>query len=108
MEDLSNGVKGLAITDDLEKTEKERIDLLYEFVKRKRADGNLGVAGADKEILNEAERLEVRDKGPLVLAELLLDNNILAQVIKLLKGLLSLPQNDLYCAKSHAGSKLEN
>jgi translation initiation factor 5 len=80
MEDLSNGVKGLAITDDLDKTEKERIDMLYEFVKRKRADGKLGVAGVDKEILNEAERLEVKDKGPLVLAELLLDNSILSQV----------------------------
>jgi translation initiation factor 5 len=80
MEDLSNGVKGLAITDDLDKTEKERIDMLYEFVKRKRADGKLGVAGVDKEILNEAERLEVKDKGPLVLAELLLDNSILSQI----------------------------
>ena len=33
-----------------------------------------------KEILHEAERLEVKDKVPLILVELLLNENILAQV----------------------------
>ena len=34
----------------------------------------------EKEIVLEAERLEIRDKAPLVLAELLLDVNIIAQI----------------------------
>jgi len=40
------------------------------------------VSGADreKEIVLEAERLEIRDKAPLVLAELLYDTNIIAQI----------------------------
>ncbi|CAG0922511.1 unnamed protein product [Notodromas monacha] len=79
MEDLSNGVKNLAVTDDLEKTEKERIDILYNYVKAKKEAGKLAVAGVDKDILNEAERLDVRDKGTLVLAELLFDSSILLQ-----------------------------
>ena len=36
--------------------------------------------GADKDFLTEAERLEVKDKGPLILAELLLDENVTAQL----------------------------
>ncbi|CAG0917408.1 unnamed protein product [Notodromas monacha] len=80
MEDLSNGVKNLAVTDDIEKTEKERIDILYDYVKSKKESGKLTIAGADKDVLNEAERLDVRDKGPLILAELLFDSSILQQV----------------------------
>lgn len=34
----------------------------------------------EKEIVLEAERLEIRDKAPLVLAELLYDTTILAQI----------------------------
>jgi len=34
----------------------------------------------EKEIVLEAERLEIRDKAPLVLAELLYDTNIIAQI----------------------------
>lgn len=40
------------------------------------------VAGADAEILGEAERLEVKDKAALVLVELLMDKNILVQIKK--------------------------
>lgn len=78
MQDLTHGAKGLTVNDDLEKTEKARIDLFYEFVRTRRDCGQL--AGADKEILAEAERLDVRDKGPLVLSELLFTENMLAQV----------------------------
>ena len=37
-------------------------------------------AEREKEIVLEAERLEIRDKAPLVLAELLYDTNIIAQI----------------------------
>lgn len=36
--------------------------------------------GCDKEFLVEAERLDVKDKGPLILAELLLDEQVLTQL----------------------------
>lgn len=35
---------------------------------------------AAKEILGEAERLDIKDKAPLVLCELLFDENILSQI----------------------------
>ncbi|KAK7863936.1 hypothetical protein R5R35_012446 [Gryllus longicercus] len=80
MQDLTEGAKGMTITDDLEKTEKERLDLIYEMVKRKRDAGTIG--SANKELLAEAERLEVKSKVPLVLAELLFDQNMHQQVKK--------------------------
>lgn len=40
------------------------------------------IDSADKEILAEAERLEVRAMGPLILSELLFDENIREQIKK--------------------------
>lgn len=80
MEDLTSGVKGLTISDDLEKTPKERADLFYTFVKQRRDQGIISKAGMDKEIVGEAERLDVKDKAPLILCEVLFDSNILTQV----------------------------
>ena len=81
MEDLTNGAKGLTISDDMEKTPKERIDLFYSFVKQRRDQGMLTKPGIDKDIVSEAERLDVKDKAPLILCELIFDSNILSQVI---------------------------
>ena len=33
MEELSGAAKGLALTDDLEKTDKDRMDIIYKLVK---------------------------------------------------------------------------
>ncbi|XP_070578994.1 eukaryotic translation initiation factor 5-like isoform X2 [Ptychodera flava] len=78
MEALTDGAKGMTLTDDLEKTQGERVDLFYNYVKVKKDKGQL--AGADKDILAEAERLEVKDKAALVLAELLFDKNMISQI----------------------------
>ncbi|CAG0914412.1 unnamed protein product [Notodromas monacha] len=78
--DLSDGIKTLAITDDLEKTEKERVDIFYNFVKEKKEQGKLSNAGIDKELLTEAERLDIKDKAPLILSEVLFDSSMLQQV----------------------------
>lgn len=80
MEDLTSGAKGLTISEDLEKTPKERIDLFYSFVKQRRDQGLLTKPGTDKDIVTESERLDVKDKAPLILCELIFDSNILAQV----------------------------
>uniref|UniRef100_A0A1E1XAA5 Eukaryotic translation initiation factor 5 n=1 Tax=Amblyomma aureolatum TaxID=187763 RepID=A0A1E1XAA5_9ACAR len=76
LEALTAGAKGLMLDDDLEKTEQERMDIFYNYVKAHKGAGNLD----GKEVVGEAERLEVRDKAPLVLCELLFDENILSQV----------------------------
>lgn len=51
-------------------------------MKQKRDQDLLGSPATQKELVNEAERLEVKTKAPLILAELLFDQNILAQVKK--------------------------
>lgn len=94
MQDLTDGAKNMTINDDLEKTEKERMDILYNLVKAKRDAGLLENAQVQKEILNEAERLEVKAKAPLVLAELLFDQNILAQIKKYRMVFLRFTLND--------------
>lgn len=82
MQDLTDGAKNMTINDDLEKTEKERMDLLYNLVKTKKEADLLDSALAQKELLNEAERLEIKTKAPLILAELLYDQNIFSQAKK--------------------------
>jgi len=80
MEDLTSGAKGLTISDDLEKTEKERVDLFHSYVKQRR-DQEMD-AKLEKDIFGEAERLEVKDKAPLVVCELFFGANILADLKK--------------------------
>lgn len=94
MQDLTDGAKNITISDDLEKPEKERIDLLYETVKAKRDAGVLDSAQAQKELVNEAERLDIKTKTPLILAELLFDQNILTQVKKHRMLILRFTLND--------------
>ncbi|GFR68496.1 eukaryotic translation initiation factor, partial [Elysia marginata] len=81
-EELSNAAKGLAFTDDLEKSAEDRLNMIYEMVKQKKDDDNLNSAASVKEIVTEAERLEVKEKVPLVLVELLLTDKLLAQLQK--------------------------
>lgn len=73
-------VQGLTITDDLEKTEKERMDLFYNNVKQRKDAGMLQQPTTAKELVAEAERLEIKTKAPLVLAELLFSEKILLEV----------------------------
>jgi translation initiation factor 5 len=81
VEGLSQGIKALAVDDDIEKTEGERLDIFEKFVKSKlNAKASLDL-NDEKEITTEAERLEVTNKGPLVLCVLLFDDKkILAQI----------------------------
>ena len=94
MQDLTDGAKNMTINDDLERPEKERMDILYVFVKNKRDLGVLDKSQAHKEIVSEAERLEIKTKATLVLAELLFDQNILSQIKKHRVFLLRFTHND--------------
>nr|CAI5818370.1 unnamed protein product [Callosobruchus analis] len=66
MLDLTDGAKNMTISDDLEKSEKERMDILYNLVKTRRDTGQLENAQTQKEILNEAERLEIKQKVSII------------------------------------------
>lgn len=85
MKDLSSGVKGLAMDDDMEKPESERINIFHAFLQIKAEEAGEGVAmGAQtvKEAFIEAERLEVTNKAPLVLCEVLLTGDKVIEKIK--------------------------
>jgi len=82
LQDLTDGAKNLTLTEDLEKTEKERMDIFYAIVKSKIEAGTIESPAVAKELLGEAERLEIKSKSPLVLAELLFDEKIHVQIKK--------------------------
>ena len=80
MKDLSMGVKSLAMDNDMEKTEKEKMDIFHQFVNSKKEEGKL-TQTSEKEILTEAERLEIVNKATIVLCEVMLDGDkVVAQI----------------------------
>lgn len=72
----------MTISDDYDKTEKERIDIFYEIVKKKLNAGKLESVADHKDLLIEAERLDIVNKASLVLAELLFSENLPQDVRK--------------------------
>jgi len=78
MESLTSGAKTLMLNDDLEKSPQERLDLFYEFVKKHKETGK--IENLQKELVGEAERLDIKDKAVLVLCELLLGEHIVHEV----------------------------
>lgn len=81
---LTAGVKNLTVSNDIEKTQSERLEVFFELCKAKVDDGSLK-PGADvtvfKDIAGEAERLEIKEnKAVMVLVEVLLDDNIIKQI----------------------------
>lgn len=99
MQDLTDGAKNITISEDTEKTEKERIDIFYDYVKKRRDTGDLDSVQAHKELHNEANRLEVHQKATLVLAELLFSANIIAEVKKHRNLLLRFTHDDTKAQK---------
>lgn len=81
MKELTSGVKGLAMDDDLEKSEHQRVNILHNFIQDKvdKTSSSLDI-GDEKAIHTEAERLEIVNKAPIVLCELLFDEKVLTQV----------------------------
>jgi len=94
MLDLTDGAKNITISEDTEKTEKERMDIFYEYVKRRRDNGQLDNVQTHKELHAEAVRLEVNQKAPLILAELLFSANITGDIKKQRNLLLRFTHED--------------
>eukprot|EP00091_Calanus_sinicus_P008039 TRINITY_DN1953_c0_g1_i3.p1 TRINITY_DN1953_c0_g1~~TRINITY_DN1953_c0_g1_i3.p1 ORF type:complete len:354 (+),score=167.66 TRINITY_DN1953_c0_g1_i3:879-1940(+) len=76
MEALSGGLGGLVIDNDLEKSEVDRINIFHKFVVIKKNAGPIHQGAAAKEVVAEADRLEVKNKAPIVLCELLFDDKM--------------------------------
>lgn len=94
MHDLTDGAKTMTISDDSEKTEKERLDLFYDFVKKRRDANQLDNVQIHRELVVEAERLDISQKASLVLAELLFSVNIIQEVRKHRNLLLRFTHNN--------------
>lgn len=99
MQDLTDGAKNITISEDTEKSEKERMDIFYESVKKRRDAGELENVQSHKELHNEANRLEVHQKATLILAELLFSANIIAEVKKHRNLLLRFTHDDAKAQK---------
>lgn len=102
MAGLGEGVKGLTFNNDLEKSVEERFNIFFKFVKNKINEGvdNL----PDKEILAEAERLDIKDRGVMVLAELLFNEDILNQIPKHRKLFLRFLNDNQKAQKNFLGA----
>ena len=72
-EQLTSGISSLVIDSDMEKTEEERVNIFFKYVQVKKGMINSSVA---KEILAEAERLEIKSKAAMVLCELLFNDKM--------------------------------
>ncbi|KAJ2937470.1 hypothetical protein O0L34_g19176 [Tuta absoluta] len=88
MQDLTEGAKSMTLTEDSEKNEKQRMDLFYAYLKARAAANDADGAKSANEILHEAERLEVKSKAPLVIFEILVRPNSIANDVKKYRGLL--------------------
>lgn len=99
IEQLSGAVTSMVVTDDLEKTPQERVNIFYSFVKAKKETGQLTGLENEKAIVGEAERLDIKDKACLILVELLLDD----------KGIVAQPKTyrNLFLRFTHENHKAQ-
>uniref|UniRef100_A0A8D1M841 Eukaryotic translation initiation factor 5 n=1 Tax=Sus scrofa TaxID=9823 RepID=A0A8D1M841_PIG len=79
-EDTTEEATVLTLSDDLERTVEERVNILFDFVKKKEEEGIFD--SSDKAIVAEAERLDVKAMGPLLLTEVLFNEKIRGQIKK--------------------------
>ncbi|KAM7230459.1 hypothetical protein CapIbe_017949 [Capra ibex] len=92
MDEISDHAKVLTLSDDLERTIEERVNILFDFVKKKKEEGIID--SSDKEIVAEAERLDVKAMGPLVLTEVLFNEKIREQIKKYRRHFLRFCHNN--------------
>ncbi|KAB0389179.1 hypothetical protein E2I00_001952, partial [Balaenoptera physalus] len=92
MDEISDHAKVLTLSDDLERTVEERVNILFDFVKKKKEEGVID--SSDKEIVAEAERLDVKAMGPLVLTEVLFNEKIREQIKKYRRHFLRFCHNN--------------
>jgi len=102
MEGLGEGVKTLTFNNDLDKSIEDRFNIFFNFVKNKINEG--AEVLPDKDIVVEAERLDIKDRAVMVLAELLFNDNILTQIPKHRKLFLRFLVNNQKAQKNFMGA----
>jgi len=75
---LSGAVSKLVLAADSERTMEERLELFHQYVEERRSQDKFPA----KDVLAMAERLECKEKGVMVLVELLLDDDEILVNIK--------------------------
>jgi len=78
MRELCQGLNNGNIMRDA----KESANILFKLVKEKKEAGLLQEAEVQKEIVKEAERLDIKDKSTLILSEVLFTENIVEEIKK--------------------------
>ena len=81
---LSGAVSKLVMAEDAERPMPERLDLLFVYVQERVAQ----VPFPASEVLGKAERLDCKEKGIMVLADVLLDGDDILARLKTHHGLL--------------------
>jgi translation initiation factor 5 len=103
MKDLSMGIKGSKMDNDMDKSEKEKMDIFHEFVNAKKEGGKISQAD-EKEISTEAERLEISSKATIVLCEVFLDGDkIVPQIAENKRLFLRFTNNNQKAQRSLIG-----
>ncbi|PIC23271.1 hypothetical protein B9Z55_017027 [Caenorhabditis nigoni] len=75
---LSAGMGKLVLDKDLEKSEEQRLDMLHNFFVKAKDEGRVSDAKGQTALRDEAERLELKQKASLLLANVLFDDKIVA------------------------------
>ncbi|EFP00125.1 hypothetical protein GCK72_019365 [Caenorhabditis remanei] len=75
---LSAGMGKLVLDKDLEKSEEQRLDMLHNFFVKAKDEGRISDAKGQNGLRDEAERLELKQKASLLLANVLFDEKVVA------------------------------
>jgi translation initiation factor 5 len=76
-EKITDTIGKLIIHKDLEKSVDDRLDMLHQFFVKAKKDNTIQ---DHKKLLNEAERLDLKTKASLLLADVLFDADVLNQI----------------------------
>ncbi|KAI1719619.1 domain found in IF2B/IF5 domain-containing protein [Ditylenchus destructor] len=76
-EKLSTQIGKLVLDKDLDKPENDRLDMLEQFFIKAKKDGTIQDS---KAMVNEAERLDVRTKAVVVIANIIFDADVINQI----------------------------
>lgn len=88
---VSAQIGKLIISKDLDKPIEERLDMLHQYFLKAKSYGTLQNS---KNLLNEAERLELKSKATLLLADVLFDTNVVNQIAEYRNILLRFTVDD--------------
>ncbi|KAE9413275.1 hypothetical protein Angca_007839 [Angiostrongylus cantonensis] len=100
---LAAGIGKLVLDKDLDKSIEERLDMLHRFFLESKTKGTIGdgkvLLSFIQALADEAERLELKQKAPLLLVDVLLDQDIIKD------GMIQLKNNRRVLLRFTLGDK---